>query len=113
MDDGDIHQIRLTEDPLNRAGLAVREHCGRDSAKFQAFMKRYFAWVDIRDDARLARWVRTEPDGSYIHDAILHAAATVPLVGLRFEVETLIEKADAVVAAGLCVAPEDDQTGLP
>ncbi len=110
---GEVQQYRLTEDPLNRAGLAVREHCGQDSAKFHALMKRYFAWVDIRDHEGLSRWVRRHPDGTYIHDAILHAAATVPLVGLRFQIETLTQNADELLAAGLCAAPEDDTTGLP
>jgi hypothetical protein len=112
-DDGEVHQYQLTEDPLNRAGLAVREHCGQDSAKFHALMKRYLAWADIRADERLSRWIRQHPDGTYVHDAILHAAATVPLVGLRFDIKALSRRADELVAAGLCAAPEDDQTGLP
>ena len=78
----ETREFRLTDIPLNRAVLAIRDHCEGDTVRFMAIMQRIFAFTKLQDDERLSRWTRKsdkDPDRMEIHGAVLEVAATLPL----------------------------------
>jgi len=85
-DDGSVMTIRLTDRPMNRAGMAVAQHF--KGHKFRAIMARLLALHDVYKNRKLASWVRTAPDGRQeIAESLLAAAAQAPLTTrLKFRV---------------------------
>ena len=92
--DGDrIMTIRLTDRPMNRAGMAVAQHFKGD--KFRAIMCRLLALHGVFANPKVASWVRPASDGRQeIAESLLAAAAQAPLTTrLKFRVEDIVRLA--------------------
>lgn len=80
--DGSVSRLVLTDIPENRAAIAVKQHFGEEYEKFQSFMWRFFALIDILHDPRAAGWIEDDPDdpeAQRMAVVVVNAAATVPL----------------------------------
>ena len=103
-DDKESQEFVLTDNPLNRATLAIREQCGDDGEMFQAVMYRLFALMKVLDNKKIQRWTRVsakKSDGIEIHPAVLEAAASLPLNKRgRFQVQGFLKAVEAIAANG-------------
>lgn len=103
-EDGTIQRIAFTDIPLNRAALAIGNHCASDKKKFVAIMLRYFAFLDLWKREDMKAWVKDEPDGKHIllHGAVLEAAATMPInpKSLRFNPKLFFQRVRDIAASG-------------
>jgi hypothetical protein len=74
--------LRLTNTPLNRAAAAVLDHYDGDAIRFQSFMFRFMAFLDLAGSGELAPWMRqseTDPEAQEIHPAVIEVAGRLPL----------------------------------
>jgi hypothetical protein len=95
--DEDVQSFRLADIPMNRSGLAIREHCAEDSEKFKAIMMRQFALMRILRANRMKPWVREEGGERSIHPAVVEAAAVMPLDSDgAFQVQPFIERVSLI-----------------
>jgi len=80
-EDGSSERFQLADNPLNRFGLAVREHFSGDPAKTMSFLMRWFALMRIIRLEECQKYIRPEPDDSsrLIHSSVFDVAATQPL----------------------------------
>lgn len=53
---GDVQEIRITDVPLNRAALAIRDQCQGDMEMFQAIMHRIFALMKLQSHEKMQQW---------------------------------------------------------
>ena len=81
MSPGDIQRIQLTDHPMNRFGMAVREHFGDDKRKMASFLMRWFALMKVMALPECQRYIRDEEGTSacLVHSAVFDAAAQMPL----------------------------------
>lgn len=89
-----VMRLSLTDRPINRAALAVRDHFKGD--KFVSIMMRLFALFDVVEHKLVQRWVRKSQDrrGHEIAESLVHAAAIAPLTTRRkFKVSDLVRLA--------------------
>lgn len=79
--DDQSHRLQLADHPLNRFGLAVREHFAGDHALFKSFMWRWFALLNVLELQDCKPYIQREPNASFklIHSSVLTVAATEPL----------------------------------
>ena len=104
---GRTTEIRLTDDPMNRAGLAIAQHFEGDSEKAFSCMMRMLAFEKLyRDegDGRLAKWIRrdeSDPEFDEIREEVIALAATFPI-----EQETVSFDADLFIAELESTVPE-------
>lgn len=80
MDDGDIHRIELTDTPLNRAAIAIRDQFPK--GKLQPIMLRIMALQEMSalpDALSYIRDAEDKPGESEISEAMFRIAAEMPL----------------------------------
>ena len=79
--DGDVRDIRLVDNPHNRAMIAIRDQFPRD--KFKSVMFRTWALGSLMKDSRMDSFTRASEDGDpkaiEVHEAVIEIAATMPL----------------------------------
>lgn len=75
---GKVSRLTFTDNPFNRAMLAVKDHSKGD--QFISIMMRILSLHEILENDKLKEWVRISDDGSEeIADALIYAAAKAPL----------------------------------
>lgn len=80
IDDGDVHRIELTDTPLNRAAIAIRDQFPK--GKLQPIMLRIMALQEMTALPEALAYIREaegRPGDSEISEAIFRVAAEMPL----------------------------------
>ena len=81
-DSGEVTGLRFTDNPMNRAIFAVKQHFGDDHQQLLNFTMRFFALMDIFRKNAVAEWIKDDldnPRAKAIHPAVIYAAAEVKL----------------------------------
>jgi len=79
-EDGEIERLELTDVPMNRAAMAIRDQFPRE--KFMPLMFRGWALGALFDDERMAPYLRedaADPKACEVHEAVMDVAAVMPL----------------------------------
>jgi hypothetical protein len=112
-EDDSVTELRFRDIPLNRMGFALAEHF-EDRTKFDSFMYRFWALGRLRDDLRMAAYLKEEPASEQIgiHAAVLEAAAVLPLqADGNFEPDVFFQHVAGIIATGSYEdSPEDDHS---
>ena len=77
-----ISEIRFTDNPLNRAMFALKEHFGEGNEMFKNFSMRFFAMFPIMRSEEVKEWEKPDPSDSratLLHPAVIFASAETPL----------------------------------
>lgn len=90
--DGTESKFCFADNPVNRAGVTIKQEYGADPAIFMSIMARLFAFMDICQNHmdRFEQFVRRNDKGEAdeIDHAVIKAAATTPLDrGMKFDIE--------------------------
>ncbi len=112
-EEGNIEEIRLTDVPLNRAALAIRDQCRGDMEMFQSIMHRVFAFMNLRNHEKMQRWTKQsdDPEQIGIHSAVIEAAATLPLDQYgHFEPNRFFQTVEVIAASGKYDDAEDPES---
>lgn len=75
---GDISEISLVDNPMNRAGIAVKGHFEDDSEQLHNFMMRFLALLNFLDTKKAKDWImksKKDPEMEWIHPAVIDSAA--------------------------------------
>lgn len=90
--DDDVLTLRLTDRPMNRAGMAVIKHFKGD--KFRVIMARLLALNPVFKDPKVASWIRTANGREEVAESLLAAGAKAPLTTrLKFNVDDIVRLA--------------------
>jgi hypothetical protein len=76
-EDGSLVRYQFSDTPMNRATMTVRDIYEGD--QFISYMHRLKALLDIVEDEGIAKWRKRVEGGYDIDDAVVMAAAIVPL----------------------------------
>ena len=79
LEKGTVQRFQLTDHPLNRFGIAVRNHFRDDRVKAASFMLRWWAFRKMLDSDRCKPYIRTEADARYVHSSVFDIAASQQL----------------------------------
>lgn len=72
--------LSLTNNPMNRFGLALARHFRKDRGKMRSFMFRFWALEPLLADPRFTDFIRSkDSDHPEVHRAMLEAACNLPL----------------------------------
>lgn len=107
--DGGITRVRFRDQPMNRAMLAIRKHCGRNTEKARAIMTRYMALqgLPFREP-----WFVSDSGMIRIHDAVIDAAADCPVDSDgNFDPEAFYRHVAELVSSG--GYEDDEERGAP
>src|SRR5438093_5713348 len=58
MPDGNVEEIILSDVPLNRAALAIRDHFAPDMEMAGCALMRWMALMKVRSSEKMQKWVR-------------------------------------------------------
>lgn len=84
-DDGNVSRITFPDNPTNRKAIAIKQHCGSDREKCRNMLTRYFALETLIPALEQHGHVKDQGQQSFVQEAVLHAAATAPIVNaVRF-----------------------------
>ena len=78
-EDGAVDEYQFTDTPMNRFGMAVKEHFGADRLKMASFMLRWFAFHKVVELPACAPYIRETAEGRSIHSSVMDTAAQHPL----------------------------------
>jgi hypothetical protein len=107
--DGGITKVRFTDRPMNRAMLAIGNHCSGDTEKAWAIMTRYLALQGL---PFLEPWLVSEDGMIRIHDAVIDAAADCPVNGSGdFDAGAFYTHVAELVSGG--AYEDDEEPGTP
>jgi len=78
---GSISEIQLTDIPINRMAVSIRQEYGADPEMFQNIMMRLFALMNILQNQQVRDVVTKEGEEEYVmvHPAAIDVTATLPL----------------------------------
>lgn len=79
---GEETRIRFTDQPINRAILALKKNCGNDSEMYFNVTMRFFAMLTILKCEELKSWMtedKTRPGCVQLHTAVVYAGAEAAL----------------------------------
>ena len=77
----------LSNNPLNRFGMALARHFRKERGKMRSFMFRFWALEPLLEDPRFADYVRhKDSEHPEVHRAMIEAACNLPL-GTNYEFE--------------------------
>jgi hypothetical protein len=99
----------LTPSPLQRMFDALRASCGEEEMVYSSVVFRTFALLGILRSSALRPWVQAsppeDPNATLCHQAVLFAAAEVPLTKKgTFPIAAFVQKVQEIVAKDF---PED------
>jgi hypothetical protein len=80
---GEIHEIRLKDNPINRFGSAIAQEFGKDESKYYSLMNRVVALMRILStDERAETYTKNHPDDSefvMVNNVMIEAMADFPI----------------------------------
>ena len=99
-EDGSVTRIGLTDSPINRMGVAIRQEYGADSEMFQNIMFRILALMKALHHPETMEAMVEEcedSEGAMVHPAVIEAAALLPLNEEGdFEIQELLREAEKI-----------------
>ena len=81
---GDINEIRLSDNPINRFGSAIAQEYGGDESKFHSIMNRLMALMRIiSNKEKVEKYLKPHPDDEYImvNNVLVEVMADFPMTG--------------------------------
>jgi len=78
--DGVVQRIELTDSPMNRAMIAIRDQFPK--GMMQPLMFRIWAMGELMEEPEMAPYIRSDearPDETEVSDAVFYVAAKMPL----------------------------------
>lgn len=93
-DTGDVTTYRLSDNPMNRLMIALKDHF-EPGPEYMSAAMRFNAFGELYQDGALDDYIRDDPgdpDAMEVHEAVLEVTATFPFnADLEFDRESLLK----------------------
>lgn len=99
---GEDTRIRFTDQPINRAILALKKHCGSDSVLYFNVTMRFFAMLTILKRQEVESWMTddsSKPGCAQLHTAVVYAGAEATLdKDGEFDIDEFFERVENIAS---------------